>query len=137
MNTTENNRLLAEFLGWEKILTYLNIGEKKEEFFTTPFFKEYYNTGTSIDREGWDTTHLFRPYELLFNTSWDWLMLVVEKIRGLEVVENFNINVTNDVIIEGLFPTIQTDCTNKIGTIEATYNACIEFVKWRNEQLKK
>lgn len=67
---------------------------------------------------------------VLFKTSWDWLMPVVEKIESME---DFRFNMT----IEQSFCTVienhtSNDITATDGNtkIEAVYNAVVEFIKW-------
>jgi hypothetical protein len=66
--TTENNKLIAEFLGAkynqeEKLLYFDSIYQKKGKNF-------------------------FYDYELCYHSDWNWLMQVVEKIKPL----NKNVN---------------------------------------------
>ena len=68
--------------------------------------------------------------DLLFHTSWDWLMPVVGKIESLGY----------DVIINGEWCNIHSveleddicDISIK-GKINAVYIAVVEFIKWFNE----
>ena len=94
--TTENNKLIAEFM------------EHK------PTFEVY------IDDV---LTTLERPIKN-YNSDWNWLMEVVEKIKS--IVSLMEIPYTNQ-LIAGLI----------IVDKEAVYNACVEFIKWYNEQLKE
>jgi hypothetical protein len=117
MNTQiiENNKLLAKFMG-----CYQN-NEGFWGFENTPNHKKW-NNDRFLDCTKYDT-------------DWNWLMQVVEKI------ENYN-EFTNvlfapqgcaiDVYIENGFA-FSNDCNTKI---EAVYNACVEFVKWYNNQNK-
>ena len=57
MNTTENNKIIAEFIGWK---------EQEEDFMFNP------KTNGSIYIKS-----------LLFHKDWNWLMEVVEKIKPL------------------------------------------------------
>ena len=69
----------------------------------------------------------------LFEYDWNWLMQVVDKIESLG----------NDVLINTNYIQITFDNgeqfikTEEINVkIQATYNSCVEFVKWYNEQKK-
>jgi len=69
-----------------------------------------------------------------FDSDWNWLMSVVEKI------ENYNDSATL-FIIEDERCHVNTQNGFEIDSvghtkIEAVYNACVEFVKWYNEQNK-
>jgi hypothetical protein len=105
-----NNKLLAEFLGWtldnEDLNSYRNFNGSKFKHLLLSSFK--------------------------FDTDWNWLMEVVEKI------ENYNDSATL-FIIEDERCHVNTQNGFEIDSvghtkIEATYNACVEFVKWYNEQ---
>ena len=106
MNTTENNKIIAEFMGW-KIKNY-----------STPI------------------SDIVTPYgqltenQLKFHSDWNWLMEVVEKIESLGNVfsiDNKKVYILNDVA----WCTAQVGETK----IQAVYNACLEFSKWYNEQI--
>ena len=105
-----NNKLIAEFLG------YIDNGCSEEGFLIDP--KTNYDV--CID-------------SLQFHTDWNWLMQVVEKIESLgywtELLggchQEFRIGKINQI----------KEFINKDGSDkkEAVYNACIEFIKWYNE----
>jgi len=91
----EDNKLLAEFMG-----------------------KEWHNSffaGVSI----------ISPSNITykFDTDWNWLMKVVEKI---DEVCGIDLHEWDEHINNAL-------CSKSLHT---TYNACIEFIKWYNEQNK-
>ena len=124
MNTTENNKLIAEFMGLEPYnLKYIK----------HPFFKR--------EKE-------IHVVNLKYHTSWDWLMPVVEKIESLGVkfwvkgntcrvyinreLAELDSNVEWNGIsteFEGFFFIYFEEKTKK----EATYKAVVEFIKWYNE----
>jgi hypothetical protein len=107
MTTTDNNKIIAEFSGW------LKINEKTKN--------EFWIKGENISLSE----------NLKYNSDWNWLMEVVEKIEGLGnlfVIENTLVNIApskgfKDVIIK-----------NENSKIESVYNACLEFIKSHNEQ---
>jgi hypothetical protein len=127
MNTTENNKLLAEFMG----------------FLESSIPNQYWTEKSS---EGFGIGEL---KELKFNTDWNWLMQVVEKIENLKtpIVNNSNLigkNEDYEVHIQGKHVKIYAhgEVTKEIvdlrssesnSKIEAVYNACVEFVKWYNQ----
>jgi hypothetical protein len=112
-NTTENNKLIAQFMGkeWHK-----------------EFFKE---------------VSIISPSNISyqFHDDWNWLMKAVEKVETISNDKQFYIIVEYDnrkefkgwsYRIDQWLKTILTD-DNKVSTkIEATYNACISFIKWYN-----
>ena len=115
---TENNKLIAEFMGYNHIMSVeYKIPRHnrmvpfqhaiKWEFFWSDFFK-------------YD--------ELKFHESWDWLMPVVEKIESL----NYRVSITE-------FATNINDERLKISQWQNsdkminTYKAVIEFIQWHNQ----
>jgi hypothetical protein len=102
------NRLIAEFMGW---------AETEENIFTVPHPFPLFSEE--------DYTYKMRSDQLEFNTSWDWLMPVVQKI----LKEDAGMN------------TYQLYVCDSLGTadIGAVYNAVIQFIQWysTNKHLKK
>ena len=108
---TTNNKLIAEFMG-SKVAT-----------------GTYFITGMYM--------HITYEY-LKYDTDWNWLMQVVEKIQ-------LNSKKFGIVTLHGLGRT-KIDCynneklSNRIDILDQkygiapTYNACIEFIKWYNKQ---
>ena len=109
MKTIENNKLIAEFLG------YIDNGCSEDGFLIHPI--------TNYDVE---------ISSLKYHEDWNWLMEVVEKIESLgyriEIVKHIcRIYLSNKETI------IISENTPKI---EAVYNAVVEFIKWYNNQNK-
>ena len=124
MNTTENNKIIAEFMGNRN---YLYNNDKSAMYFIL--------TNTAGE-------------ELIVNYDNDWglLMEVVEKIESLgyrTLTENECFMITKsklnffDVRSKDDYNTIFSDNyeINHYGGSkkENVYNACVEFVKWYNE----
>ena len=116
-NTTENNKLIAEFLG-----------EIKQPF-------EFPQFGYINSMGDWKDT--FFDNQLKFHSDWNWLMQVVEKIESLGYnIDTMKVDITKyqssqfcGIYIDGKI--IYTNyCETKI---EAVYNACLEFIKWYNK----
>ena len=116
-NIVENNKMFAEFLGYCQL--------HPDYPTTTYWYKKDYQPLTI----------------LLFHSNWDWLMRVVEKIESLGYnIDTMKVDITKyqssqfcGIYIDGKI--IYTNyCETKI---EAVYNACVEFVKWYNQQSKK
>lgn len=63
METTENNKLIAEFMGLKTTLTHKGIKE---------YYKIEYNSGTWYEHN-----------DLQYHSSWGWLMPVVREILTL------------------------------------------------------
>jgi hypothetical protein len=121
--TTENNKLLADFMGWSK-----KINKEGEE---TPF----YNLPIKLHNHLGITQHI--PLEgFVFDTDWNWLMQVVEKIESLGYKEtNVYVDISEGTFIHTLESNIEIAEVFGGTKIENTYNACIEFVKWYNNQI--
>ena len=119
----KNNILIAEFMGYENIKN-----PKEHPIYKIPQFAYEINDYGSIT-----TVDTFSPYfdDMKFNTSFDWLMEVVEKIESLG----------NDVLITSNYIQIAYNEGEEFIVIElegnikifAVYNACIEIIKWYNE----
>lgn len=115
-NITESNKIIAEFLKWKKY---------EDGTFESPsrFFWEDIHALMS-----WNSVrHDWKPSDMIFDTDWNWLMEVVEKIESLEN------NLNNETKEE--FRQFQKVLSLPIySKIEAVYTACVEFIKWYNEQ---
>ena len=132
MNTTENNKLIAEFMSWDS-------NESKTVF--------YEPTDEVQGIDGFTLENL--PFD-----NWNWLMEVVEKIESLKPIEflsgrnwicfdvriykTFNTQ-TNYCVIKYLKESGDMTISNgfsKNNKKEAVYNACVEFIKWYNKENK-
>jgi hypothetical protein len=113
MENLENNKLIAEFMGWtlddKDINSYRKLNNNVFKYSLLSNFK--------------------------YHTDWNWLMEVVEKIRVTEKCNDFNINYSCDVKIEceGYDKVFEIYTSNTINTLQAVYNACVEFIKWDSE----
>jgi hypothetical protein len=114
MNTTENNQLIASFLG------------------QTSTIYDFPQFGYINSRGDWSDT--FSASELKFHKDWNWLMEVVDKIESLDF--NFNITSRDATVLKNHGAIYQTLIYRIDGTkkIKAVYNTCVEFIKWYNQQ---
>ena len=123
MNTTENNKIIVEFMKWDILndMTYSKATKGK---------------WIELDK-------------LKFHSNWNWLMEVVEKIESLgyrTLTENECFMITKsklssfDVRSKDDYSTIFSDNyeINHYGGSkkENVYNACVEFIKYYNEQTR-
>lgn len=117
--TTENNKLIAEFMGDKKVNS-ISI----EEFIKIPSEERFqYN--------GWFAE------DLQYHSDWNWLMPVVEKIEHIEnadFVVYINVECCK-ITARETYPNLVIIETAKT-KIEATYKAIVEFIKWYNQQKK-
>ena len=116
--TEENNKLIAEFMG---------VKETRDTKIMYPIY------------EG-DSSYI---KNLEYHKNWSWLMEVVEKIESLEFVVTICYlltKITNEDLGQRETPltskVIIISCNNGGTKIQTVYNACIEFIKWYNEQKK-
>ena len=111
-NITENNKLIAEFLG------YIDNGCSEDGFLIHPI--------TNYDVE---------ISSLKYHEDWNWLMVVVEKIESLGY--KVDISKWENSQYCGIYLNGKKIAGNETNTkIEAVYNACIEFIKWYNNKNK-
>ena len=110
MNATEDNKIIAKFMQLQTVTFKSGI---------VNYYHREYSSGT------W-----YEEHELSYNASWDWLMPVVEKIESLDIV-CFEKNLQEEGGYQALF-TKGNDiliCHYADTSIEATYNAVVEFIK--------
>lgn len=162
MTTTEKNKLIAEFMGLDLINLAINPIELNESLIKVG--KHYINT---IDKKIFECTKTAFPLviveenekgfycaniknckevsftnDLKYNSSWDWLMPVVERIESL----GYWINAKRNFCIIEVFgndyeaKNKNTFFVNKKQwaetKLEAVYNAVVEFILWYNQQNK-
>ena len=138
MNVIENNKLMAEFLGLESHLkngattiVYMHGQHHIQDW-------EYFDKGKEL---------LITPIEMKFHNDWNWLMEVVEKIYNLSGENKPYYGITfvmhNDTFQFGLDNQQEKGLNkhisskkNNLTRIQVVYNACIEFIKWYNNQNK-
>ena len=109
MNTTENNKLIADFMGYKTDEYGMYSKENGRGFFKS-----------TKDNKG-----------KTFDTSWDWLMPVVERIE--EVASGVTIYRKGCHINEVGSFSGSINGFNHSSKIEQTYKAVVEFIKWYNE----
>ena len=116
MKTIENNKLIAEFMG-------LNLHQGV-------WRKSTLATERKICKED----------ALKYHEDWNWLMVVVEKIESIEygiyqvdiLQEGCKILERCRLLIDNRVGKLESDTTK----IESVYLACVEFIKWYNNQNK-
>jgi len=111
MNTLENNKIIAEFMN-KKVISEADFLALNYEQMTNDLFV--------------DTT-------LNYHSDWNWLMEVVEKIESLGYF--FKIVSQTSLIVDKDEKCISLSVYRKT-KIVSTYEACVEFIKWYNEQQK-
>ena len=116
-NIVESNELIAKFIGVELLKDLL---ASKNGFI-------------NIDIDIYE--------QCKFHSDWNWLMKVVEKIESIEdgiyqvdiLQEGCKILKKCSLLIDKTVSKLEPDTTK----IKSVYLACVEFIKWYNEQNKK
>jgi len=160
MNTEKNDTLISKFIGWE----YFKSSKYSEEQWgshshfescsvwilnPTKLYRENpchygysyldgeYNS--SISKEDLFTDY---AYNLQFDTSWDWLMPVLEKIESLPCI---NVYISKSMLSKEhsveityeKYPLYKKELNKTIfirneSKIQAVYEALVEFLEWYN-----
>ena len=105
----ENNRLIAEFMGFEII------------------DRPYGNGFVTLSE-----TEICDVDDLLYHTSWDWLMPVVDKINSLNGGEFNTVIISNACRIYSDKNTYN-EIIEANSTIEATYKSILKLIEWYNK----
>ena len=110
-NVTENNKLIAEFMGYPKHKIDF-VGKRLN------FENSKHNT---------------------YHKDWNWLMPVVEKIESFVLNDDNSFNVTigatNYCVIQDSYGEIYENIEDSEETkLLTVYKAIIKFIKWYNEQ---
>lgn len=124
MNTTENNKIIAKFMG----ITFINnVCRITDKLRNTPLEDAEYLQAKDAN--------------LPFNSDWNWLMEVVEKIEKTRRSQWSKytfacVKISSlgcEIIFYGNRKEIISDIVRP-SKIESVYDACINFIKWYNEQ---
>jgi len=163
MTITEQNKLIAEFMG-------AKIKSLPKNRFIPPIIESEFNEDelVAVYPDKSPSRNFDEPpiSKLLYHSSWNWLMPVVEKIESTTVLMNVDVNegledfepeireeewqfsvtiencqcMINQDVLPQYYGTdtdfLKTyDCRNegRITKLEATYLAVIEFIQWYNE----
>lgn len=133
----EGNKLIAEFMGYEKITVgYYGTDDETEwqrknrEWMNKTGMEDVGDYMANIPEDSW---YFFN--ELAYHSSFDWLMPVVEKIEAFKNDINskrYTIKIDNNACL-----IYSADYDNRTITaktkIQATWLAVIEFIKWYNQ----
>lgn len=141
MNTTESNKLIAEFMGLNKTKEGKFIVENENDY-NTEIYSHYRETNEYLTIESGIIRIHFEPYQLYYHFDWNWLMPVVEKIEETDVFPetenaiNVTIGATSYCVIKDSYGEKVEITTSEITKIKTVYKAVIEFIKWYNETVK-
>ena len=129
MNMIENNKLIAEFMGYEKHPRITDALINKTKKMLVPYWSDR-NNEVLLD-------------DLAYNQSYDWLMPVVERIENTfqvgtgdlcKVYISSNNNPKDKFYYCNIFGSedAQFNGESKQSKIESVYRAVVEFIKWYN-----
>lgn len=123
---TENNKIIAEFMGKRIRNSYL------EKYIETSENVRFPNGDLIF---GWQIEA--HESKIKYHSDWNWLMKVVEKIEGLKHCQiDISLNWCRICYKDTLFNYDSRYFFKNLTKIEAVYNACVEFIKWYNQQEK-
>lgn len=144
----QNNKLIAEFMGYQilhKKFQYRNFNSSNESYFEN-------DEGEIVCDERGQEVNLYPDgdplsdlSELPFNSSWEWLMPVLEKIfrlkigDGIEYVEYAcarTFGMLNPETGQIMIRLSGSQLYQADTLIKATYMAVIDFLTWYNEERK-
>ena len=118
MNTVEKNKMINIFMGLKPVEIFGRFSISKDH--------------VSVCCDTSDETMESFSKSTKYHSDWNWLMEVVDKIEslcsntGFEISSSFvHIRVNNNLTISSGV------CSDRM---EAVYNACVEFIKWYNQQ---
>ena len=125
----DDNLMIADFIGFKPCLVADSNGNKIYVGAETPFGWKYPDCYPEAD-------YLISVQDLKFNTSWDWLMPVVEQINLLDdyrytvyiasMDTRIEDNITGDVVVD-------INCKHSIYELrESVYEAVVQFIKNQN-----
>ena len=119
MKTTEGNKLIAEFMGMQQ-------GKNRP-----------YNDGR-WENDWFEAESGMRHSILLYHSSWDWLMPVVEKIENVytkKYKSGFVVRIEyKDIFVMTLDTSEELIiCDQSDSKLEGVYWTCVKFIKWYNK----
>lgn len=116
INTAMRQRNLSEYLKDKKVMTTIKNGVQENNKIIAEFMGCEIGFADTSEPCIMGKQNAWTP--LKYHSDWNWLMEVVEKIKSLVCESEF----TNRI---GL----KLNNLNK----DAVYNACVEFIKWYNQ----
>ena len=105
----KENKLIAEFMGFPKQSDVVD--ERTTAYYIGDLIKANNENNQNED-------DVFHPEDMLFDSSWDWLMPVVQKIKDIPTYEGYD---SIDFVL------------NCDLTIENLYDSVVEFINEYNK----
>ena len=130
-----SNKIIAEFMEFKQCKGIRSESGKYFDYWAKENFSCIEEQEIQIESEwgyGLVEQDLLFAEQLKFHKDWNWLMQVVEKIECCDFIFSIHHEVAN--IFNGECNELTYNETTQARTkIEAVYNACVEFIKWYNE----
>lgn len=120
-----DNELIAEFMRWRKTTTGYMVP----------------NTYPIID--GYDTGETeFTDEFLEFDTRWDWLMPVVDRIHKMDKMVCINFYTESNTVVSkiyswGLGDDVHQKEFESESAIKSVYDAVVNFIKWHEQKFQE
>jgi len=114
METLEKNKRIAEFMGW--ILNQ-----------ETSRYNPYRQLGLTLWSPFTGNDRAHHSSQLAFHFSWEWVMLVVEKI---EKIKGVHVIITTSTLCEIFHFGKLVVKSGGDSKIESVYNAVVAFIEW-------
>ena len=124
------NELIAKFLDWK---------EKWPDDDYIAYYLPKFWAGEFCITQDFDS---LEPFQMLFHSSWDWLMPVIEKIDTIEDSLNgkFGVYISSNRCTIQSTKLFMSDSNKRYYSqtyadtkFEATYKVVVKFIKWYNK----
>ena len=117
-----NNKLIADFMGWENNLMVLEEGQYQTPHIIMKWIESPFPSSNSVDGTGLEAVKEHTPEEMLFHKSWDWLMPVVKKCHAIDPH-----NIRKEIGHRNMYG----------ANINIVYEGVVEFIKFYNSSTTK
>lgn len=108
---TENNKIIAEFMGLKPI----------EVFGSSSISKDHVSVNCKTEKEAFESF----CKSTKFHSDWNWLMEVVTEIENL----GYRVKITRHICrIKHIV------ISEDLPKIQSVYKACVDFIQWYNQQ---
>ena len=127
----ENNKLIAEFMGYRECP--MKLYRMNDEFEDITIYSTFQDEDEYLTIESGKIQIKFSPNQMRFHESWDWLMPVVQKIELTYVLSQDFLNLYSEKVS---FERVPQEMFNisLFSDISEVYNTVVEFI---NEYNKK
>lgn len=133
----EGNKLIAKFMGAKSCKDWQGYdGFEHENWFHLQWINRYQD---NLE------VYSYRFSELLYNSSWKWLMTVIDKIENLSDLRNIKFELhkdwcflsfyskTENIDNHGNYKLLFSESFKGYSKKESAWIAVVEFIKWYND----